>query len=185
PAGCMYNNKVFDWSNNGAILQPGTYCNGLVIGNGITVTMAPGVYYIKSGQFNLGGGSKLTGDNVSIVLTTNTSGYATADIGNGTHITLTAPTSGTTAGMVFFGDRNAPNNSQIDFQGGAHMDFKGALYFPSMSVVYSNDVSNTSDCTQLIAWHISFVGGSRFRRICDGVGVLPIGGSGTATELVE
>ncbi len=47
PAGCTYNNTSLGWSDNGKTLTPGTYCNGLVIGNGITVTMASGIYYIK------------------------------------------------------------------------------------------------------------------------------------------
>jgi hypothetical protein len=185
PAGCEHNNLSLNWKDNHTTMQPGTYCNGLTIGNGIKVSMAPGVYYIKSGQFNLGGGARLTGDGVTIVLTTNTSGYATADIGNGSKISLTAPTSGTTAGIIFFGDRDAPNSSQIQLQGGAKMEFGGALYFPSMTVVYSNGSKNRSDCTQLIAWHIQFMGGSRFGRDCEGTGVTPIGGAGDAPELVE
>jgi hypothetical protein len=185
PAGCNYNNLSLNWSHNGMTMMPGTYCNGLTIGNGIKVTMAPGVYYIKSGQFNLGGGAQVTGTGVTIVLTKNTSGYATATIGNGSKISLTAPTSGTTTGIVFFADRKTPHSSQINFQGGSNMEFTGALYFPSMTVVYSNDANNNSKCTQLIGWYLRFMGGSRFRRDCDGVGTTPIGGSGSAPELVE
>ncbi len=185
PSGCAYNNKSYNHKSNGATISPGTYCGGLSVGNGVKLSMAPGVYYIKSGQFYLGGGSELSGTGVTIVLTKNTHSYATANIGNGSKISLTAPTGGALSGIVFYGDPNAPNNSSIQFQGGASMEFNGALYFPSMSVVYSNGAKNKSACTQLIAWRVSFAGGSRLGRDCEGVGVTPIGGGATSAELVE
>ncbi len=33
-------------------LSPGRYCNGMSFGGGYTWTLSPGIYYIKSGQFN-------------------------------------------------------------------------------------------------------------------------------------
>jgi hypothetical protein len=186
PAGCNYNNLSLNWSHSGMTMMPGTYCGGLSIGNGAKgVSMAPGIYYIKSGELNLGGGADLTGNGVTIVLTKNTGAYATVNIGGGSTLSLTAPTTGPTAGMVFFGDRNAPNDSEINFEGGADMTLNGALYFPSMSVIYSNGTKNKSDCTQLVAWQVEFKGGSRFSRDCEGTGVTSIGGSGSAPELVE
>lgn len=186
PSYCDNPNPVMlDSKDSGSLLPAGTYCAGLTIGNGAKNIKMDGTYYIKSGEFKVEGGSEVTGTNVTIVLTENVGSYATATIGNGAKITLTAPTTGETAGMVFFADRNTPNNSQINFEGGANMEFNGSLYFPSMTVIYSNGLKNKSDCTQLIAWHIEFKGGSRFARDCDGTGVIPIGGSGTAIELVE
>jgi hypothetical protein len=186
PAGCNYTNRSLNSSHNGITITPGTYCNGLTIGNGAkNVKMAPGIYYIKSGQFNLGGGSDVTGTGVTIVLTKNTGSYATATIGNGSKISLTAPTSGTTKGMVFYADRKTPTSSQINFQGGADMMFTGALYFPTMTVNYSNGVGNSGKCIQLIGWYLRFTGGARFANECAGVGTSPIGGAGSVPELVE
>jgi hypothetical protein len=47
---------------------------------------------------------------------------------------LTAPTSGPTAGIVFFGDRKAPAGTVFKFEGGATQVFGGALYFPKGDV---------------------------------------------------
>jgi hypothetical protein len=90
-------------------LSPGVYCNGVSFTNAAIVTMNPGVYFLNQGSFNVGGAVQLTGTGVTIVLTSSTgSNYATFTIGNGATVTLSAPTSGATAGIVFFGDRNAP-----------------------------------------------------------------------------
>ena len=126
---------------------------------------------------------------VTIVLTKNTSDYATVQIGNGFAITLRSAspdeaTLGQVPGVVFFGDRNAPHSNSIAFNGGSAQNFTGALYFPTQTVVYSNGTTSTSQCTQLIAWHIQFQGGSRFNSACTGTGVSPIG-AGTASQLVE
>ncbi len=183
-SGCTYNSLSIGWESDVRHLSPGTYCNGLSIGDGATVSLAPGVYIIKSGSFTVGGGSTVTGTGVTIVLTSNTSGYATATIANGATVTLSAPASGPTAGLVFFSDRNAPNSGTINFAGGSTEAFKGALYFPTQTVVYSNGVSNSSTCTQLIAWHIQFSGGAQFNSTCGGTGVSAIGG-GSSSQLVE
>jgi hypothetical protein len=186
PGHCDHYYKSVGWWFTVQTLNPGTYCGGLSISNGARVQMNPGPYHIKGGSFTVGGGAQVTGTGVTIILTDYFGSYATATIGNGSKISLTAPTSGTTAGLVFFADRNTPHSSQINFQGGADMEFTGALYFPSMTVNYSNDANNKSKCTQLIGWYLRFMGGSRFRRECDGVGTKPIGGGGgAAPELVE
>jgi hypothetical protein len=189
PAGCAHNNKSYNWAPvTPQQLTPGTYCNGLSVGGGTTVNFNPGVYYIKSGEFELGGGATITGAGVTIVLTNNSNtNYAFATIGNGAKVTLSASSDGshgTVPGIVFFGDRNAPANKSHNFGGGTNLTLTGALYFPSRRVVYDNGASNTATCMQLIAWRVQFKGGSRFNNDCDSAGTSPIGG-GTATTLVE
>ncbi len=182
-SGCSYTNRSLQWSSSVQQLTPGTYCNGLSISNGASVSMAPGVYYIKSGTFSIAGGSTLTGSGVTIVLTNNTSGYATASISNGSSVSLSAPNTGVTAGIVFFSDRNAPTSGTINFSGGTSEVFAGALYFPTQQVLYSNGASAAA-CTQLIAWHIQFTGGSQFNSNCAGIGTSSIGTS-AASQLAE
>ena len=134
-SGCNYTNRSLNYSASVQQLTPGTYCDGLSISNGAKVSMAPGIYYIKSGSFSLAGGSTLTGTGVTIVLTKNTTNYATATVGNGSTITLSAPTTGPTAGIVFFSDRAAPTSGTITFNGGSTQVLTGALYFPTQTVV--------------------------------------------------
>jgi Flp pilus assembly protein TadG len=174
-SGCGFNNKVLAFGT--WTLSPGVYCNGLSLGNGGTVTMNPGVYFINQGVFSVQGGVTLTGTGVTIVLTSSTgSGYATVNIANGTNVTLSAPTAGATAGIVFFGDRSAPASNVADFGGGATINVTGALYFPTQEVIFQNGSSNSSSCTQLIAGTIQFTGGSNFQHNCP-TGVAAIGGT--------
>jgi hypothetical protein len=183
-SGCTYNSLSLGWASTVQQLSPGTYCNGISIGNGASAALSAGVYIIKSGSFSIGGGSTVTGSGVTIVLTNGTSGYASVNISNGASVTLSAPTSGATAGILFFSDRNAANSGSVSFAGGTTNTLTGALYFPAQTVSYSNGTSNTSPCTQLIAWHIQFAGGSQFNCNCASTGVSAIGG-GSASQLVE
>ncbi len=183
-SGCDYTSYTLGWASGKQQMNPGRYCGGVSIGNGAIVSMAAGIYYIKSGAFNVGGGTVLTGSGVTIVLTQNTSGYATVTIGNGAAVTLNAPTTGSTAGMLFFADRNAPNSGVNSFIGGTSELLTGALYFPTQQVVFSNG-AGAAACTQLIAWQIQFTGGtaSVFNNNCANTGTSPIGAS--ANLLVE
>ena len=166
-------------------LTPGIYNNGIAMGNGAVVSMASGVYIVDGGTFSVQGGVTLSGTGVTIVLGKGTSGYATLDIGNGANLTLSAPTSGATAGLLFFQDPTAPTSGTNYFRGGANEIMTGALYFPKQTVSYSNGTT-TSSCTQLLAYNITFVGGSVFNSNCGTAGVKSIGGSTIVTvNLVE
>jgi hypothetical protein len=123
---------------------------------------------------------------VTIVLAATGTNYANVNIANGTTITLTAPTTGPTAGIAFFGDPvvSANNNGTETFTGGATLNITGAIYFPQQTVDFSGGVNNPSGCTQLIAGTIVFEGGANFSNNCAGKGTSAIGGGG-ATTLVE
>ncbi|HVA63625.1 MAG TPA: hypothetical protein VNF74_07865, partial [Terriglobales bacterium] len=157
-------------------LTPGLYNNGLTMGNDAVVTMTPGTYIIDGGTFTVGGDVKLTGTGVTIVLTGSGSKYATVNIGNGATVTLSAPTSGDMSGLLFFQDPDAPTSGTNNFQGGAVETLTGALYFPSQTVIYSNGTNSSSPCTEVVAWHIQFVGGSVFNSNCGTAGTKPVGG---------
>jgi hypothetical protein len=164
-------------------LSPGVYCNGVSFTNAAIVTMNPGVYFLNQGSFNVGGAVQLTGTGVTIVLTSSTgSNYATFTIGNGATVTLSAPTSGATAGIVFFGDRNAPIATTSTSTGGAAININGAIYLPTETIIFQNGVNNPSGCTQLIAGAVQLTGGSQFQNNCP-TGVAAIGG--TSSTLVE
>lgn len=183
-SGCNFNNKSYGHSASTQTISPGVYCNGLAFTNDAVVVMNPGVYFIDRGTFQVGGSVRLTGSGVTIVLTKSTSSnYAKVSIGNGAIVTLSAPTSGTTAGIVFFGDRNAPIGNTSDFGGGASLNITGSIYMPTQTVTFSNGIANPSGCTQLIAGKIQFTGGAQFKNNCTNTGVSPIGA--IATTLVE
>jgi hypothetical protein len=185
PGGCSNGvSTQYTHSNSGLqTISPGVWCDGVSFTNDANVLLQPGVYYVNSGSFSVGGAVVMNGTGVTIILTSSTSGnYATVTINNGATVTLSAPTSGTTAGILFFGDRKAPAANSNNFSGGAALNITGAVYFPSDSVVFQNGASNPSGCTQLIAGTIQLTGGSKFQAKCP-TGVATIGSGNTA--LVE
>ena len=173
--------KNYGWGN--WTMTPGVYCSGVAINNGAVVHMNPGVYIIDRGTFDVGGGAHVTGSGVTIFLTSSTgSGYATSTIGNGASVTLSAPTGGPTAGLLFFGDRRARATNNNVFNGGVAIAVTGALYFPTSILTFENGSSNPAGCTNLIAGTLVLTGGSKFQNVCP-AGVRPIGVS--LSRLVE
>ncbi len=189
PSGCsLGTGKSYGYSATLQTLNPGVWCNGVSFASSAQIKLNPGVYYVNGGNFSVGGAVVMNGTGVTIVLTGSASdGYSPPyaeinSIGNGASVTLTAPTTGATAGIVFFGDRNAPTTNVNVFNGGASMDITGAIYLPTQQAQFSNGIANPSGCTQLIAGQIQFTGAAYFSNNCAGMGT---SGSGGATALLE
>jgi hypothetical protein len=116
--------------------------NGDVTVSGPT-TLDPGIYIING---KLTSSKPITGTGVTIILT-GTTGIFTIDAG--ATLNLSAPATGTTAGIVFW---NASTSTQFDaFNGGSINKIKGAVYSPAHQVKYTGSSISGSGCTQLIA----------------------------------
>jgi hypothetical protein len=165
---------------------PYVFCNGLSLSGGATLTLNPGVYIIDAGSFSVSGGSTLTATGgVTIVLTSHTgSNYATASFSGGSTVSVTAPTTGPTAGLAFFQDRNAPSTGTNSFTGGSTQNIVGAIYFPNQAVSFSGGGgSSGATCTQLVVLKASFSGSSTFNNNCASAGTATIGS--TSNKMVE
>jgi hypothetical protein len=175
-----------NWGNY--TLNPGVYTGDFTMSNGSTFNLNPGVYIVNGGNFHIGSAtvSCVTclsdpSQGVTIVLT---SGTATID--NGANATLNAPTTGPTAGIAFFGSRTASASNVNSLAGGYNMKITGALYFPTQNLSFSNGVTNTATCTQIIAGSISIVGGTTLNSTQCSQGVLPIAGAPSySTTLIQ
>jgi Flp pilus assembly protein TadG len=184
--GCDYNGYSIGWTASQTTLYPGRYCNGLSMSNGANVALSSGIYYVKSGSFGIAGGASVTGTGVTIVLTTADGGnsYATFAISNGGKITLSAPTTGQTAGILFFGDRNAPSSNTNVLSGFTAANLQGAIYLPTQTMQYGSSAGTITGCQQLIAWHVDDnINNLPFDGTCTGTGMKAIGAS--STLLVE
>ena len=147
-------------TNTATTYYPGVYCSGLAITSG-SVTLQPGVYYIDQGSFSVSGTSSVTGNGVTIVLTSSTgSNHAAISFSGYAAVSLTAPTSGPTAGIVVFGDRNSPANNNIAISGNAVTSFTGAVYATKYTVNYNNYASNGSSCTSYVVENLMVFGNS-------------------------
>ena len=98
---CDFNNFV---ASGNVTLQPGTYCNGIRLNANARATFASGNYLIYGGGLTTGNNSRLTGSAVTFFISVG--GSITM---NGTTIVnLTAPTTGTYAGIAIFESRSVP-----------------------------------------------------------------------------
>lgn len=173
PSGCDYNNKSY---KNNVTINPGVYCGGIQVNAGANVTLSPGVYYMDRGSLSVAGNATITGTGVTIVFTSSTgSNWATASISSNASINLTAPSSGTTAGIVLFGDRNMPVGTAFSLTGGGTQNFGGAIYLPTAALSFSGGNGTSTSCTQVIADTITVVGNSNLQVNCSALGGKAIG----------
>lgn len=146
-------------SNTTATLYPGTYTS-ISIGGGANVTFEPGLYYIDDPSSTLGlyinGTGSGKSDTIVSMGTSGTTGWdgvtfyftgeATVDsVGGGNHVdlNLTAPTTGTYAGILFFQSRTDTSGPTLG--GDNNTQFNGALYFPDAQLTfYGNSTSYTT-----------------------------------------
>jgi hypothetical protein len=156
-------------------IDPGVYCNGIQVNSGATLTLNPGIYYFDQGEFKVNGGATVNGAGVTLVFTSsNGRNYASATINGGANVNLSAPTSGPTAGIVLFGDRNMTADTAFKLNGGSTELFDGAIYLPKADVSFAGGASSTNGCLQLIANKVTFVGNANFAVNCEGKGTRAI-----------
>ena len=149
--------------NSSVTLQPGTYFGGIQITGNANVTFSPGTYILAGGGLTVTGNSTLTGTGVTFYNTSAT-GYAYAPIdltGNET-ANLSAPTSGTFEGFLFFQDPSvAVGSAGATIVGNSSSTFNGIVYFPTTTLTYVGN-SGGSGYTILVAYDITITGNSSF-----------------------
>ena len=143
--------------------------------------------YINGGDVDLKGAFTCT---CTIVLT-NTSTASNATIGTWSsnaqaNNNITAPTTGTFAGIAIYQDRRATGN--VDkINGGSNNVIQGAIYFPKDTLWINGTGTGTSLCAMWVANNITFLGNSSIAisspddAACSGDG-LP---GGTAAKVVR
>ena len=157
--------------NSSQALSPGCY-KGINIKG--TATLSPGTYYIDGSSFSVGSQAnvRVTGSGgVTIVLTSssaasNPSSIATLDMNGGATVQLTGSTSGTYSGILFYQDRRALDSGTNTINGNAGSKFQGAFYFPSQELDFSGTSGMTTDCMQLVALRLTFIGNTSVSNNC-------------------
>ncbi len=153
PGGCLANPNI----NSSTTIGPsadGTICyNSLTIGGG-TVTLRPGVYYIN-GNLTIQGSSTLNGTTgVTFYIACNgtcASNNGVLDIqGGSVTLNLTAPTSGSYKGILFYQNPNDPETAT--FGGGAAGNINGILYFPDAGLTMTGGSGTTFNIDLVVNW---------------------------------
>ena len=146
----------FSVSNN-ATLQPGVYCDGIKIAGSGVITFSPGEYVLLGGGLSVNGSSILNGTGVSFYLTEDaTHAYGPISLAGSAVSTLTAPTTGDMAGILFYQDRSILSPAPSIIAGSSNSTFVGALYFPTSALTYSG--SSNGQYTILVANTLTYSG---------------------------
>jgi Flp pilus assembly protein TadG len=150
------------------VLNPGCY-RGMDLKG--TVTLNDGTYVIDGNAFSVGSQAVVTGNNVTIILTSNNAGsnpssIATLDINGGATVRLSAQTSGTYAGILFYQDRRAVDSGTNTVNGNSSSLYQGAVYMAGQEVDLSGTTGMTTNCLQLVAKRVTFIGNSTINNSC-------------------
>jgi hypothetical protein len=148
-------------------LNPGVYCGGIELRSQASVTFNPGVYYLAGGGLNANAGAKMNGTGITFVNTEKkpTYQYDKIWINGGAQINLSAPTSGTWKGILFYQDPKINSTKQNIFNGGADMKLTGIVYFPTTSTKFSGDFGSDAQKLLMICDKAEFTGNTTFKAL--------------------
>lgn len=131
-------------------LSPGVYCGGLVVDGKANVTANPGIYVIKDGELKVAGEATLSGEGVSFFIT----GSKPAPIyfAPKSHVSLSAPSDGAMAGLLFFEDRSVPQKMKHKISSDDTRKLVGTIYLPVGDLVIDakDPVADQSAYTAII-----------------------------------
>ena len=152
-ASCLSDPHVNSTTTIGPASSGGTICyNGLTISAGSgTVTLNPGIYVIN-GKLSFTGSAAVTGTGVTFYLPSNGDQLSMTESGP---VTLSAPTSGTYNGILFYQDRSDTTGMTISASGAS--TFKGIIYGKKANLSLSGS-AGTNFYASVVVGSISFTG---------------------------
>jgi len=148
--GCLYSGNYLP--SNGQILNPGNYCGGINLNNGVSVTLSAGNYYF-GGPVNVGTGDTLTGS--AGVLLYFYSGSLTMN--SGSKANLVAQTTGPYAGILIY--QNPSDSSSIILDGNTTSKWEGAIYAVDANLTF-NSTGNAAAYTIIDVGSLTLNSGS-------------------------
>jgi hypothetical protein len=131
PANCAANPHFAGSSAH--VLSPGCY-NGLSLSGSGNLTLEPGLYIIN-GSLNFDGSRTVSGTGVTFYTT------GTTRISGSRVLVLSAPTSGTYNGLLFFQSRS--DYKAMSFSGSTGSDVQGIIYAPKADLTYTGSTGAT------------------------------------------
>ena len=137
-------------------MQPGLYSGNVSLGSGGTFSMQPGLYYIQGGSFTVANGASLSGSGVTIYIDNGGGGIS---FQGGTSTTLSAPTSGTYNGLVYFQNRSSTVAPQ--FGNGSSVKLTGTFYAAAAGITLTGGTSYSQLSSQLVVSTLGVSNGSQ------------------------
>jgi hypothetical protein len=155
--------------DSNGVVQTGANCwKSLSVGSNTSLTVPAnfGPIYVNGGSANLQGSFTCSG--CAIVLTNKTASSPIGTINSNAQAdtNITAPTTGTFAGIAVYQDRRASDcNGCNKLNGGSASTVTGAVYFPSQEIWFNGGTNPTATCTMLIARRVVLTGNSKFKGL--------------------
>ncbi|GJD95818.1 TadG family pilus assembly protein [Methylobacterium iners] len=144
--------------NGGMLPSNCTYTGNLVIkGN---ASLQPGLYYLKGAKLSISGNAGLTGQGVTLFL----DATSTLDLGGNGSLSLSAPATGTYAGIAVFQSRSAAPSVTSTLKGTSDFTIDGGIYMPTakLSVSGSGSVSSPSKVGRVVVGQMELKGSPFF-----------------------
>ena len=134
--------------------------------------LGPATYVIDGGNFSAGAQANISCTGCTIILT-NSDASPTATIGgvdvNGSaQLNMSAPSTGTYDGILFYQDRRAPKSTTIvhKINGNSSSTFGGAFYFPNQQLQVNGNSGLTMNCAQFVSYVVEFAGNGSINNTC-------------------
>lgn len=155
PGDYIITGSVTSSSNGGIVFGAGNYAIGgdLTDTGGSSMTFGSGLYCV-GGKLNLSGSGTISGAGVTFYTESSTS------VSGGSNISLSAPTSGSYSGVLFFQARN--DSSTLTISGSSGTMVQGILYAPTAAVTLSGSGSGTSMSLDVVTDTLTVTGNGTF-----------------------
>jgi hypothetical protein len=175
--------------NNTFTLNPGVYCGGISVAGKANVQFNPGTYVITDSAGNpgslhvTGNQATVTGSDVMFY----TDGESTIDVAGNGVVDLKAQTTGNYAGILFYGDPDAPEATQHTVTGSGNMLYEGFMYFrTSVLKINGNGSGQSSNYVGAVARTIRFGGNGEMVFAYDPTDAdVPVIAGGSTVTMVE
>lgn len=152
-------------------LETGVQCISDLSVNG-PLKLGAATYVIDGGNFSAGASADIRCTGCTIILT-NSDSSPTATIGgvdiNGSaRLNMSAPSSGTFDGILFYQDRRAPKSTTTvhKINGNSSSTFGGAFYFPNQQLQINGNSGLTMNCAQFVSYVVEFSGNGSINNTC-------------------
>jgi hypothetical protein len=155
-------------------IDPGVYCGGIEVSGTGDLTLNAGMYVINGGGLKVQANGDLTGENVMIYVTEGDDyGFEPVVFAATSTSILSAPTSGTYKGILFFQDRVIDSRKEAVFAGTPDTLFTGVLYFPNADIRYVGTSGTIAQESLLLARTAEFRGTADVRMFARDADILP------------
>jgi hypothetical protein len=149
------------------ILSPGTYVGGIHGSGKGSITLLPGLYYLKGGGLSVSGDARLEGDGV-VIYSDGQSSSDSITLSGSAAVRLTPPTDGTYQGVTLFQARGSA--VPVGITGTARLDVVGTVYAPRAPVTVSGNAHLTGlgqpgSVNQVIAYDLTVTGNGQVTAV--------------------